>query len=494
MRVLASITTVVAFTACARGPGEVREVPGALFVPARAMSVERVVTNGVPGVTFAAPERYPASLFLCELGNHLERQGWRLIRGGVTVADQLVAESGTVRGWGQFDDATRRPTRTVHQWWDDWLSPAGDVATYVLTYEYPEHGPPNLEWLNVHAVATRADASRAKFGDRIEEFRASVISPAGCIPRPATSPGLPYELGALQSIVIGLDGPLGGRITEALRLALPDVTIIAPGDATVAPARPSATLSFSTRRRRPEPGAPDDAYVRDVVLVTPEVRHESWTESSRVLFQWSDAGAPPWRVVANECRAAGRPPDECRDAVDEAALAFVPALVVAVRNARADRANGSSTPHAPLFEQTYHAQRAASLVVRDTLLAMPSLDGTAEAFRDLPAELRRLASRRAPTPVRLLDPLMVPLGTRLIGGGVLPPTGELDWRALHEQYGASGWLAFSAALVTADGLDGLIYYVSECGGICGESGYAWVRRDSFQAPWILVRKLGIIWA
>jgi hypothetical protein len=96
--------------------------------------------------------------------------------------------------------------------------------------------------------------------------------------------------------------------------------------------------------------------------------------------------------------------------------------------------------------------------------------------------------------VRLLDPLMVPLGTRLIGGGVLPPTGELDWRALHEQYGASGWLAFSAALVTADGLDGLIYYVSECGGICGESGYAWVRRDSFQAPWILVRKLGRIWA
>jgi hypothetical protein len=107
---------------------------------------------------------------------------------------------------------------------------------------------------------------------------------------------------------------------------------------------------------------------------------------------------------------------------------------------------------------------------------------------------RQTFERRAPTPVRLLDPRMVPLGTRLVGGGVLPPTGELDWRALHEQYGASGWLAFSAALVTADGLDGLIYYVSECGGICGESGYAWVRRDSFQAPWILVRKLGIIWA
>lgn len=486
-----AIVGFVAFAACARGPGEVREVPGALFVPERARSVERLVTNGVPSVTFAVLERYPASTFLCELGSHLERQGWRVIRGGVGVAGEPGVASPAVSGWRQVGDATRQPTRTVHQWWDDWLSPDGDVATYVLTYEYPEHGPPDLEVLHVHAVATRADAARASLGGRIEEFRASVIPPAGCRLSPGASPGLPYELGALQSIVISLDGPLTGRITEALRSSLPEVTIITPRDATVAPAGPSATLSFSPGRRRPEPGAPDDAFIRDAVLVTHEVRHESWTESSRVLFHWSDAGAPSWRVVADDCRAAGRPPAECRDAVDEAAIAFVPALVVAVRNARGERTPGHSTPHAPLFEQTYHAQRAASLVVRDTLLAMPSLDERAEAFRDLPAELRRSASRRASTPVRLLDPRMVPVGTRLVGAGVLPPTGDSDrWQAFHEQYAAQGWLAFSGALVTADGLDGLIYYASECAaGTCGESGYAWVRRDSVQAPWILVKKL-----
>ena len=63
------------------------------------------------------------------------------------------------------------------------------------------------------------------------------------------------------------------------------------------------------------------------------------------------------------------------------------------------------------------------------------------------------------------------------------------WAAFKRQHGADGWLAFSEALLTPDGLDALLYYEAECGGLCGESGYAWLHRDSVQSAWSIKKKI-----
>ena len=51
-----------------------------------------------------------------------------------------------------------------------------------------------------------------------------------------------------------------------------------------------------------------------------------------------------------------------------------------------------------------------------------------------------------------------------------------------------GWLAFSDVLLTGNRLDALVYYEAHCGGLCGETGYAWLHRDSVVAGWTLARR------
>jgi hypothetical protein len=154
--------------------------------------------------------------------------------------------------------------------------------------------------------------------------------------------------------------------------------------------------------------------------------------------------------------------------------------------------------HATLLGDSYHAVPASQMVVKDMAVAMPSVQGSSsewlKEFEKVPSELRRAASRHSPTKPHRLDPSLFPPGTRLVpasaveriftGGGV-----EENWSAFNSQFKSRGWLAFSDALLTGDRLDALVYYEARCGGLCGEGGYAWLRRDSVRSPWRIEKKI-----
>jgi hypothetical protein len=154
--------------------------------------------------------------------------------------------------------------------------------------------------------------------------------------------------------------------------------------------------------------------------------------------------------------------------------------------------------HAPLLSESYHAVPASQMVVRDTAVAMPTLQGSSsewlKEFDKVPSELRRAASRPSPTKPHRLDASLFPPGTRLVpasaveriftGAGV-----EENWSAFRTQFKSRGWLAFSDALLAGDRLDALVYYEARCGGLCGEGGYAWLRRDTVSSPWRIEKKI-----
>jgi len=63
------------------------------------------------------------------------------------------------------------------------------------------------------------------------------------------------------------------------------------------------------------------------------------------------------------------------------------------------------------------------------------------------------------------------------------------WKTFRERYAAKSMQGFSRAVVTADGLEALIYYTHSCGSLCGEAGYAWLRRTSKSTPWKVAKRL-----
>jgi len=151
-----------------------------------------------------------------------------------------------------------------------------------------------------------------------------------------------------------------------------------------------------------------------------------------------------------------------------------------------------------LLGQTYHGVPASRLVVKDTAVAMPTLRGSSsewlKQFDEIPIDLRRLAGQASPTQPHRLDASLFPTQTRLVRVSaietVFKSSGvEENWSAFRTQFKAQGWLGFSDVLVAGDHLNALVYYEVRCGGLCGEGGYVWLRRDTAGSPWRITKKI-----
>ena len=44
-------------------------------------------------------------------------------------------------------------------------------------------------------------------------------------------------------------------------------------------------------------------------------------------------------------------------------------------------------------------------------------------------------------------------------------------------------------LVTADGLDALVYTEARCGDLCGQGSYNWLRRTGSAGPWSIMKTI-----
>jgi hypothetical protein len=115
-------------------------------------------------------------------------------------------------------------------------------------------------------------------------------------------------------------------------------------------------------------------------------------------------------------------------------------------------------------------------------------------FDEIPVELRQLASRPSPTQPHRLDASVLPTHTRLVRASAIEiiftgPGVEESWSAFRTRVKAQGWLAFSGVLVSGDQLNALVYYEARCGGLCGEGGHMWLRRDAVGSPWRLTKNI-----
>jgi len=147
-------------------------------------------------------------------------------------------------------------------------------------------------------------------------------------------------------------------------------------------------------------------------------------------------------------------------------------------------AQNVSSIYTPLLEERYHGALGSSFTIVETTIPMPPmLSAQTEwerRFPGAPDELRRAMTSQKPAKARKLDASQFPSGTLFV------PAQAMRSSAFSNK---GAWLAFSDALITGDGLHALVYYRAECGGLCGEEGYAWLRRTTGDAAWTLAKKV-----
>ena len=147
--------------------------------------------------------------------------------------------------------------------------------------------------------------------------------------------------------------------------------------------------------------------------------------------------------------------------------------------------------YAVLREERYHAFPASGMRVLDRSILMPSLQGASSnwlrQFASVPAELRELAMNQSPTKAQPFGPAVFPAEARMVSQEEIDALhaahGSRFWDEFKSRFDATGWISFSDVILSREGLDALVYYEAQCGGLCAEAGYAWVHRDTRQSRW-----------
>ena len=349
---LTVLVGVLPSAACQQRTEQQGPAPAAFFIPSGASNVQHRERQGIHEVSYQVEAAYPASPFLCELTSYLAAQQWRGLR---EDALNPGSDSSLVGGWSDYGNATRQPETHVHAWMAEWRNQDGHLLTYALQYEYPETSAPELSTLKVAAVEWPAELVRSQLGSRADQLPAlmmpakpAILTRAGesqdrrqCV-QPQWSQfvnskselaapvfALPFELARVRSIDIqsDIDG-LAGRIAAALKAQLPTLRVSTVHDRSSEPS--DATLDFRADCRCNEAGAPNGFYVREAVLYKHGIQRK-WTEPTRVLFYWTDAGNATWKAqVPASCIGQKALSQSCKTAFEQADVGFAATLASAL--------------------------------------------------------------------------------------------------------------------------------------------------------------------
>jgi hypothetical protein len=146
----------------------------------------------------------------------------------------------------------------------------------------------------------------------------------------------------------------------------------------------------------------------------------------------------------------------------------------------------------------HHDLPGSQVLVRDEQSPIPAMSASAvpewlRQFDAVPAELRDALGRLKASKPSPVDRSLFPAGTRFISQAAITAAFDqsLDggWRSFRRRYNSGGWVSFSDVLVTADGLDALVYTEAHCGDLCGQGSYIWLRRTGPEAPWSIVKTI-----
>jgi hypothetical protein len=141
----------------------------------------------------------------------------------------------------------------------------------------------------------------------------------------------------------------------------------------------------------------------------------------------------------------------------------------------------------------------AVIVIESVSLEIPTIWRTTNTsclgqFHGWPAELMAVleGNDRAPT-VGPFAQEEVPTGARLIPRSeihaVFSPDPLSGWSRLEQAIGARTWQAFSRPVLSADGLQALIYAEHHCGTVCGHGKYFWLSRSDTSDKWRISRQV-----
>lgn len=145
----------------------------------------------------------------------------------------------------------------------------------------------------------------------------------------------------------------------------------------------------------------------------------------------------------------------------------------------------------------HHGLPGSQMLVRDELIPIRALSAETvpaflKEFDPVPAELGA-ALRRPTIKLAPLDRALFPAGTRFISQAAIAAAftqgREENWPAFKRQYQSDGWVSFSDVVVTADGLDALVYTEAQCGDLCGQGSYIWLHRTGPAAPWSIMKTI-----
>ncbi len=120
-----------------------------LIVLAGATNISYAKVDNTDQVTYNLKAAYPAPEFIDQLLKKTNDMGWTPLK-----EDFLNPGLPTsiVRGWSDYEDASRKPNTKVHSWQTDWQNKNGDVLIYGLKYRYPLNSQPDMSSMNVFAI------------------------------------------------------------------------------------------------------------------------------------------------------------------------------------------------------------------------------------------------------------------------------------------------------------------------------------------------------
>jgi hypothetical protein len=149
---------------------------------------------------------------------------------------------------------------------------------------------------------------------------------------------------------------------------------------------------------------------------------------------------------------------------------------------------------AALLRNTASVGGSAIIVVDETSLPVQRLsDSEWQWFGPGTAALRALAETAAAAPADRFDSASFPPWVTLIGRDVAQrfwrAREEAVWTQFREEFKARSLWRFSRPVITADGLDALVWSAQACGSMCGRTDVLWLHRVSRSDPWIVAKSL-----
>jgi hypothetical protein len=153
--VLLLAAALLAAGGCQRRTASAGKYSDSLVVaPSASAPRYRSYPDGRQQLTYTIDSEYPGESIISFLSTELQKRAWKPLN-----EDFLNPglPSSHVRGWTEFEDATRKPPGPVWAWMADWENKNHDITRYSLEYQESQNTTLGLKTLHVVALYIPAD-------------------------------------------------------------------------------------------------------------------------------------------------------------------------------------------------------------------------------------------------------------------------------------------------------------------------------------------------